>query len=219
MVFSRRSTVLVTFQTPPNYHSFLKSWWKTALIFKRNQLMDSIYFLGAREQPRERQTRWIPLSTLPGTTSDTPTLTTRTGREGGPCPAPRVRVRLGLPRTTCRCGIGYARGLRGKCPFRVKGGGAGVDREHPRTMVQSDTGDGAREGRGPGRKSLRPLWGSEKVSTRPTGSPGQSWPVQRPRSGRDGAALLRSLWGSVDFQMELLGHGLLEADLVKGVCC
>lgn len=42
--------------------------------------MSFIYFLGAREQPRERQTRWIPLLTLLGTTSDTPTLRTLTGR-------------------------------------------------------------------------------------------------------------------------------------------
>lgn len=42
--------------------------------------MSFIYFLGAREQPRERQTQWTPLLTLLGTTSDTPTLRTLTGR-------------------------------------------------------------------------------------------------------------------------------------------
>lgn len=35
--------------------------------------MDALFAfpLGAKEQPRERQTRWIPLWTLHGTTSDT----------------------------------------------------------------------------------------------------------------------------------------------------
>lgn len=46
--------------------------------------MNFIYFLGAREQPQERQTRWIPLLILLGTTSDTPTLRTLRGKE---CPA------------------------------------------------------------------------------------------------------------------------------------
>ena len=43
--------------------------------------MNFIYFLGAREQPRERQTRWIPLLILLGTTSDIPTLRILRGKE------------------------------------------------------------------------------------------------------------------------------------------
>ena len=191
MIFPRCGTVPMTFRIPPNYRGFLKSRWKTALIFERTQLMDSIYFSGAREQPRERQTRWTPLSTLPGTTSDTPTLTTLTGRA---LRSARVHLRPGLPASTHRRGISCVRGVRGKCPVRMKGEGAGVSREHPHTMMWLTPG---KDGDLAGRASDHPA----ALRKSPPGrqeAPRAELAVWRPRSGRDATALLHSLWGSVD---------------------
>lgn len=42
--------------------------------------MNFLYFLGAREPPRERQTQWIPLLILLGTTLDIPTRRMLTGK-------------------------------------------------------------------------------------------------------------------------------------------
>lgn len=54
--------------------------------------MSFIYFLGAREQRGERQTRWTPLWIPRGTTSDTQTLGMHTGKP--PCTS-LERVHLG----------------------------------------------------------------------------------------------------------------------------
>lgn len=179
--------------------------------------MNFIYFLGAREQPRERQTRWIPLLILLGTTSDTPTLRMLTGK---PCCIHWACVSLGPPRSKHHDGIRHARdSLR---DMRMKNEGVREQESAGgalRPWCWSNTCERRRGKKEDwvGRASDRGT-ALRKPQPGQRESPSKACPSESPKSGRNASALVPCLWESMGWHERWADPKMQQLEAVGQLC-